>query len=95
MRCRLKIALFFFVGQTPPIPSVLKINQMLSMSYSLTKHPSVLSQHKKQSFLTVKNLVNKKHVEAAVMALLQLITKMQIVKEVAEFACVNLNRSWS
>lgn len=80
MRCRLKIALFFFVGQTPPILSVLKINQMLSISYSLTKHPGVLTQHKKQSFLTVKSLVNKKRVEAAVMALLQLITKMQIVK---------------
>lgn len=43
----------------------------------------------------VKNLVNKKHMEAAGTALLQLITKMQIVKEVAEFACVNVNRSWS
>lgn len=43
----------------------------------------------------VKNLVNKKHVEAAVRSLLQLITKMQIVKEIAEFACVNVNRSWS
>lgn len=39
----------------------------------------------------VKNLVNKEHVEAAVTALLQLITKMQIVKGVAEFAFVNFN----
>lgn len=77
----------------PPILSVLKINQMLSISYSLTKHPGVLTQHKKQSFLTVKNSVNKKRVEAAVMALLQLITQMQIVKEVAEFACVNVNEA--
>lgn len=43
----------------------------------------------------MKNLVNKKHVEEAVTALLQLITKMQIVKEVPGFACVNVNRSWS